>query len=148
MRLLFRFFRLPVADRSLLVKAAFTVGATRLGLWVLSFGTLRRILARVRRRPARLRRADQSSLDRVAWAVTVASRFVPAATCLTQALATHVLLDQQGYSACLRIGVVKGEDGQLRAHAWVESDGVVVMGGSEPSIERYTPLPAFEGEGL
>ena len=49
--------------------------------------------------------------------------------------------------ACLRIGVVKGAGGQFQAHAWVESDGVVVIGGSEPEPERYTPLPALDGAG-
>ena len=155
MKRVHKFFRLPATDRSLLVKAAFTVGATRLGLWVLPFRTLRRLLARVTQEPAglrqacpeRSRRADRSSLDRITWAVTVASRYVPAATCLTQALATQVLLGRYRYPACLRIGVVKGEGGQFQAHAWVESDGVVVIGGSEPELERYTPLPALDGAG-
>jgi hypothetical protein len=70
---------------------------------------------------------------------------VPAATCLTQALATQVLLDQRGQTARTRIGVVKGEDGQLQAHAWVESEGVVVIGGSESEIKQYTPLLALDG---
>ena len=155
MKRLFKFFRLPATDRSLLVKAAFIVGAVRLGLWGLPFRTLRRLLARVAQQPAglhqacpeRSRRADRSSLDRIAWAVTVASRYVPAASCLTQALATQVLLGRRGHPACLRIGVEKGEEGQLQAHAWVESDGMVVIGGLEPELERYTPLPALDGAG-
>jgi len=148
MKRVHRFFRRPATDRSLLVKAAFMVGAVRLRLWGLPFRTLRRLLARVTQEPAGLHKADRSSLARIAWAVTVASRYVPAASCLTQALATRVLLGRRGHPACLRIGVVRGEDRQLQAHAWVESDGVVVIGGSEPELERYTPLPAFEGEGL
>jgi hypothetical protein len=145
MKRLFKFFRLPATDRSLLVKAAFIVGAVRLGLWGLPFRTLRRLLARVTQEPARLRKADRSSLARIAWAVTVASRYVPAASCLTQALATQILLGRRRHPACLRIGVVKGTDGQFQAHAWVESDSVVVIGGSEPELERYTPLPALDG---
>ena len=148
MKRVHKFFRLLATDRSLLVEAAFMVGAVRLGLCGLPFRTLRRLLARVTQERAGLRKADRSSLDRIAWAVTVASRYVPAATCLTQALATHVLLGRRGHPACLRIGVVKAEDGQLQAHAWVESDDVVVMGGPEPELERYTPMTALEGERL
>ena len=97
--------------------------------------------------PAGLRKADRSSLDRIAWAVTVASRYVPAASCLTQALATQVLLSRRRHPACLRIGVVKGTDGQFQAHAWVESDGVVVIGVSDSELEPYTPLPAVDRAG-
>jgi len=145
MKRLNRFFRLSSTDQSLLVKAAFVVAAIRLGLWVLPFRSLRRLPARATRVPTGLHQADRSSLERIAWAMTVASRYMPAASCLTQALATQVLLRRCGYPACLRIGVVKGEDGQLQAHAWVESDGMVVIGGSEPQLERYTPLPALDG---
>jgi len=111
MKRLFKFFRLSSTDRSLLAQAAFTVGAVRVGLWVLSFRTLRRLPARVAQVPARLPKADWSYVDRVAWAVTLVSRYMPAATCLTQALATQVLLGQRGYPVCLRIGVVKDEGG-------------------------------------
>ena len=111
----------------------------RLGLWLLPFKTLRQLLAR------KTQASNQAPIDRVAWAVTVAGRYVPAATCLTQALATQVLLSQHGYEACLRIGVVRGEDGQLQAHAWVESDGVVVIGGPESALERYVTLSALDG---
>lgn len=145
MKRLYKFFRLSSTDRSLLVKAALTVGTIRMGLWGLPFRTLRRLVGSVTQKSAGLPKADRASLDRIAWAVMVASRYVPAATCLTQALATQVLLGRRGYPACLRIGVEKGEGGQLQAHAWVESDGVVVIGGSEPELERYTPLPALDG---
>ena len=83
--------------------------------------------------------------DRVVWAVVVASRYVPMSTCLTQALAAQVLLARRGYSAHLHIGVAKeGAEAKLKAHAWVESDGKVLIGGSEPG--RYTHLLALEGE--
>src|SRR5438309_451978 len=71
--------------------------------------------------------------DRVVWAVVVASRYVPMSTCLTQALAAQVLLARRGYSAHLHIGVAKeGAEAKLKAHAWVESDGKVLIGSSEP----------------
>lgn len=82
--------------------------------------------------------------EKAAWAVMTSSRYVPAATCLTQAFATQVLLSRRGLPARLRIGVVKGKDGRLQAHAWVESNGVVVIGGSGPDVERYKPLLALD----
>jgi hypothetical protein len=55
-----------------------------------------------------------------------------------------VLLARRGHPALLRIGVLKGEEGRLEAHAWLESKGRIVIGGSE--LERFTPLVALEGE--
>jgi hypothetical protein len=89
-------------------------------------------------------RVEGASAEKVVWAVTASSRYVPAATCLTQAFATQVLLSRRGLAARLRIGVVKGKDGRLQAHAWVESNGVVVIGGSGPDVERYKPLLALD----
>jgi hypothetical protein len=54
------------------------------------------------------------------------------------------LLVRQGYPALLHIGAAKGEGGQLRAHAWVESEGRVVIGGHD--LGRYAPLVALEAE--
>ena len=144
MKRLRKFLSLTPRDRRLLLSAAFLLGAIRLGLSLLSFQTLRRLLAHVTQTPTRLRNADQSFPDRIAWAVAVASRYVPKATCLTQALATQVLCARQGHTACLCIGVAKGERGHLEAHAWVESQGRIVIGGS--AVEHYTLLSAFEAE--
>ena len=85
-------------------------------------------------------------MDRLVWAVRVASHYVPDATCLTQALATQVLLNRHGCQTNLRIGVARNETGQFQAHAWVEKDGMVVIGGPASHLQRYTPLPAFGDE--
>jgi len=83
------------------------------------------------------------SADRVAWAVEMASRCTPGAkSCLTQALAAQVLLDRRGYPALLHIGVAKGEQGRFQAHAWLESKGTVVIGGSEQ--EPFTLLASLK----
>lgn len=82
------------------------------------------------------------SQDRIAWAVTAASRYVIKATCLIRALTLQVLLQKQGYDATLRIGVIRNEESLLQAHAWVESQGKILMGGSE--LGNYTTLIGME----
>lgn len=77
--------------------------------------------------------------ERIAWAVRAASRYVPDAACLTQALATQVLLARNGYPSNLRIGVTFGEQKSLHAHAWVEVQGRVLIGGGA-FLEQLTPL--------
>lgn len=109
-------------------------------LWILPFPWLRKMLVRVGRRTGsssrRLAPAD------TAWAVGVASRYVPAATCLTQALATDFLLSRMGYRSTLHIGVLLREDTSLSAHAWVEYNGDILIGGRDH--QQFTPLPPIE----
>jgi hypothetical protein len=145
MRRLGRFYRLPASERWLLAKAALLLGAIRIGLWLLPFRTLRSFLDRAAVFH-RVGEADYEPTDVVVWAVEVAARGLPAFdTCLTRALAAQVLLSRRGRPALLRIGVVRSSEGKFEAHAWVESDGRVVIGGYE--LERYTPLAALGEEG-
>ena len=73
------------------------------------------------------------SEDQIAWAVRAAARYVPAANCLPQAIVAKQLLEEQGYQPVLRIGVQPpglraAEDLSLKAHAWVEAGGRIVLG--------------------
>ena len=43
----------------------------------------------------------------------------------------------------LHIGVVRGGEGELEGHAWVESDGRVLIGGTASEIGQFTRLAAF-----
>ena len=115
-------------------------------LWLLPFRLLRTMLSKFSNGTVAGASAEQISVERVAWAVTAASRYVPVATCLTQALVTKMLLGRFGYPAIVRIGVARSESGELQAHAWVESGGSVVIGGSEPSLRRYKRLVGANGE--
>jgi hypothetical protein len=65
---------------------------------------------------------------------------VPRVTCLSQALATHILLVRSGYPAQVRIGVAKTDRGRLEAHAWVEGDGQILVG-DVAGLSRYVRLP-------
>lgn len=142
MKRLRKFLRLPSSDRRLLVGTALLLGAIRLGLRLLPFRTLRRMVFRLAQAPAGSRRTNRSSVDRLVWAVTAASRYVPRATCLTQALAAQVLLGRHGHPSRLRVGVARSEEGRLQAHAWVDNQGKVIVGGGE--LSRYTLLPDME----
>ncbi len=142
MKQLRKFLSLRPSDRHLLVSTALLLGGIRLGLRLLPFRTLQRVVDKLAQPPAGLRRTNQSSVARLVWAVTVASRYVPKATCLTQALVAQVLLGRHGHRTQLRVGVARGDEGQLEAHAWLESEGKVVVGGGE--LSRYALLPGME----
>ncbi|MGY6552107.1 MAG: lasso peptide biosynthesis B2 protein [Erythrobacter sp.] len=75
-----------------------------------------------------------------AWAVNHASRLVPGASCLTQALALQYLLAREGMQAVMRIGVKCGPDNQYEAHAWVLLEEEILIGGSPDSLSTYSVL--------
>ena len=133
-----RVLRLTSTERRVLREAWLAMGAIRMSLWLLPFRTTRRLVDRVgkaRSRPSK----DDLSVERVAWAIRVAARFVPrGGHCLTQALATQILLSRHGFPAKLRFGVLTDRTEGLLAHAWVDSDGVIVVGGGD--LDRYVEL--------
>ena len=94
--------------------------------------------------------AAAGRLDRLVWAIEVAGRYA-ATTCLTKALALQWLLAGRGIPTRLWLGVERakasGDDARpeplLRAHAWLEHDGRVIVGGPAPA--GYAPLVCLAG---
>jgi transglutaminase superfamily protein len=146
-RALDRFLQLPAADRALLLRSVFWLGITRAALWVLPLRVVRRFLARAAGRSSLSGAAAPPSptTERIAWAIGVAQRVVPEATCLPQALVAEALLVRAGHPAELRIGVIKTDRDRLTAHAWVESGGRTVVGQLREGEPTYTPLPPLPG---
>jgi hypothetical protein len=136
---------LSSVERRWLIKVALLLGTIRLGLRLLGFRTLWRLLSHARPTLVGGVAHQSDSAERIAWAVTVAGPYVlDDKPCLAQALAAHLLLVRRGFPAQLRVGVARGERGQVEAHAWVESDHRVVVGGSVTELARYTPLLALD----
>jgi hypothetical protein len=67
-------------------------------------------------------------------------RFLGDSPCLTEALTVRTFFQRRGYPAELRIGVLKSPIGQLLAHAWLESEGAVVIGDVQ-SPNKFTAFP-------
>lgn len=134
------FAHLPRSRQRLLLRAAALLWAARIGLWILPFDRLRRVMGRWDQGSPSRPSAARSSARQISDAVRAAAPYVPAATCLTQALAAESLLRSEGYLAALRIGVARSSSGMLRAHAWVEWNGQNLLDHLDP-VERYTPLP-------
>ena len=121
------------------------VASIRLALWRSPYAAVRAQALRRAAHPAGLGGARAQGLERdpeaLAWAVGAAARRFPKASCLTQAIALEALLAEAGHPSAVRIGVARRTDGSFEAHAWVELDGRVLIGGL-PDLERYAVLPA------
>src|SRR4051794_30770730 len=129
MRRIARFLRRPPGERLLLVQALVWVTLVRLGLTLLPFRKLQRLLAPLLRpRRAPIPHAAQQA-PFISYAVKRSARYVPRATCLTQALAAQLMLARRGLPSRLQIGVARSSAGEFSAHAWLLWDDQVITGG-------------------
>lgn len=131
-----RLAALPADERLRLLHAALVVATVRLALLALPF---RRVRAFVDARQPAPQRSGRVAANQWAWAVGVAARRIPGASCLTQALALQWLLVRAGQSASIHVGVAKDGARGFEAHAWLESGGEILLGGDEP-LERFAPI--------
>ncbi|OFW26916.1 MAG: hypothetical protein A3H97_21950 [Acidobacteria bacterium RIFCSPLOWO2_02_FULL_65_29] len=79
------------------------------------------------------------------WAMSAVARQFPAfRTCLVEALAVHAMLRRRGLPSEMRLGVRTpgSQAASLVAHAWVECDGVVVVG-NDRDLPQYAVLSAI-----
>lgn len=127
-------------DKWLIVKSATLLALVRSALWLLPFPATRRLLGWLSH-TSRGDKPDPVSPLRLAWAVSIAGRAVPGgAHCLTQALVTQVLLGRRGHLSEVCFGIDPNSAQKFMAHAWVETDGMVVIGGPIDGYIRLTPL--------
>ena len=144
MRCLHKFLHLSGRERVILIQTLVLLWIVRLGLWLLPFQRLRALVSWAAAKPRRLRHSPLDGVQTLAWAVRVGSRYVPSATCLTQALTGQVLLSRRGYAPKLRIGVAQEAGRGFEAHAWLLCDDEVVIGGGA-NLTRFTPMPSLDG---
>jgi len=87
---------------------------------------------------------QRDAVEDLAWAVGAASRYVPRATCLVQALALQAMCARRGHVTALKIGVAHGKRRELEAHAWLESEGRILIGSQGSS--GFSPLAGLPAE--
>lgn len=133
-RRLDKFLSLSAAEHRLLLHVGLLLVAFRLGLWCVPYRLLRRAAEASPRDPAAPVAADLPA--KIALNIGRLARFIPEATCLTQALTAHMLLRRGGYRPTLQLGVARNDQGTFQAHAWVECNSRIVVGG-------MATLPSF-----
>jgi hypothetical protein len=140
MKKLQKFLALDSDERYLLLEAFFLLNGIRLGFVLLEFSVLQKGLSKLGRPESHHDRCQSRSVSRIIWAVEVSTHFSPGgAKCLARALAVQVLMQRQGYDPKLQIGVIKNSTQDFRAHAWIEYQGMVVIG-QLPELEDYSAL--------
>lgn len=130
---------LPANERRLLLVALVLVAHVRVALCVLPSRFVLRIVRCLADLGPSESRAGRPAPDRIAWAIGAVSRVVPRATCLTQAVAGKLLLRHYGFESRLCLGVSKTSAGGFVAHAWIELESRILIGGAQSAA--FSPLP-------
>lgn len=144
MKTALKYFRLSSGDKALVRSAMRWLTVVRLGLPLFPFSRFKPWLERASRKSKKAG-SNEATSERVAWAVTAVGATLPfMGNCLVQALATQIMLNRRRLRGDLRIGVVKEQSEKIEAHAWVEGEGKILIGG--PDVRRFTPLAAFGRE--
>ncbi len=142
--------RLPVSSWTTLARVLPLLVIVRIALWSLPYRVVTRLFdssvctagARTKESPRR----TVALLRTVAWA---GRNLLADRPCLTQAIACRWLLARRGHHADLKLGVRREEGGGIMAHAWLEMDGKIILGGWD-SADVYVPFhPARDpGKGV
>lgn len=135
---IYRFWRFPAGRKLILLEAFVRLVAITLVVRLMHSAHVLNRLIGDKLRPVRLGSSvKHRSYQEICWAVTSAARYVPGASCLPQSLVGRSMLQRAGYPAEICLGVAHGRSG-FEAHAWVSSEGQVVLG--ENAIQ-YAELP-------
>ncbi len=123
------FCALPAGEKKLVLEAAALLALARLAVAAIPF----RFLVPLLQRGPEACSGDAVLRARIGWAVAAAARAVPwDAVCLPQAMAAKAMLARRGQSSSLHLGAGFDAKGGMIAHAWLESDGVTVVGAAAP----------------
>jgi hypothetical protein len=136
---IWKFVRLSSSEQLFLVRTLAWLVYVRVLLRVLPFRLLQQHFAKLSRNVRVSVDGRSIKLELIPWAVRAASKYVPGARCLAQALTAQVLYARRGYPTVLRIGVFIGENGARFAHAWIEKEGKPVVK-DLGAISQYIPI--------
>lgn len=142
MRKLNNFTRLSGLEKKLFFKSFFLMLFIRFSFYFFSFKSIYQFL---KNRKLRNNKVQEKSGEYkiILESIQKAGRYIPGCTCLIKALAAQYLLREQGYDSQLQIGVLKDQQQSLKAHAWLEMDGKVVIG-ENGGLSHYATFSSIE----
>jgi hypothetical protein len=134
-----KFLELSGRRKKFLVQALLILIAVRGSLWLFPYRWVDRGTSSLRFSGEAQKTSDAAIIMEIAESVRFCRRFVPHASCLTQAQSTKVLLALNGKACDVKIGVDVDENQRFIAHAWVEVDGRIIIG-KEVGHGRFSVL--------
>ena len=136
------YVKLPLKYKVLLLSNAIIITGLKVLRDILAFKTLIKLMNIVSIRKMRFIPRISYSREELAWGVNLVSKYLLRdRPCLIQALVLWVQMKRRGYPASLKIGVKKDIESSLKAHAWVESSGAILIG-NLTDLNDYKVFPS------
>ncbi|HEY5078721.1 MAG TPA: lasso peptide biosynthesis B2 protein [Opitutaceae bacterium] len=128
-----KFLRRNASDRLLLLEALGWLCWARLLLVSVPFRWIAPRLGRhMEETSGALAEPGRPVADRVSWAVEAVARQAPRAfVCLPQAMAAKWMLRRRRIACTIYLGLRRGEEAGLTAHAWVRAGNKILTGRQE-----------------
>lgn len=123
------------SHKGLLIGTGLLLGLLRFGLLILPYRWVTSCLDRTSIVKKGVGTGDMSSLTHLTWATqAMGRRMLGDKPCLPQALALQWLLRRRCIRTELHIGVRRQGEHKLDAHAWLEKEGQVIIGGRQSPV--------------
>ncbi len=124
------FVRIPLSDKLLFGEAFLLSAYVKCTLLFLPFSKVKRWLGR----PATV--SEESGFEgnkdlavKVRNAVKLCGKYAPWPTeCYTRALTAKIMLKRRNVGGTLNFGFYRKQDGEMLAHAWLQSSGILITG--------------------
>jgi hypothetical protein len=144
MKRILKFIKLPRADKILFAEALLIVISVALVLRFVPFRIFKAALSKRLTVEIKNAPADWAQINKIVSSVGFCSRFIPFTSCLTSALAAMLMMRRKGQHSVLRIGVTRNAEQKFKAHAWLETNGRIIIGRLTTHRE-YTVLDSYFG---
>lgn len=109
--------------------------SVRVCLWMFKYQTIRQYL--VRPCPDDPQANRKITVRRITHAVARVARVIPDASCLTQSISCQTMLSWMGIPSTISMGVKMGDDSDLKVHAWLMWNEMVVLEGDEGTLQAF-----------
>ena len=133
-----KFLALPAPDRTLVLQALVAVVNSSI---VVHLFPSSYVTSSLRRKQWTLGTSPRYSVEQIVWSVAAVSNRVPGSSCLVRAIALSRLMFANGHECRIDIGVKKSPEGKLAAHAWVQHEGQVILGGEAEEFKVIASFP-------
>jgi len=150
MRKIIKFFKLNPQEKKLLIEALYFLFISQLMIKFVPFRKISKILGKPEKEECIVSKKEENpegckELEQISKIVRLAANGIFwDSKCLARAIAVKKLLKRRKIRSTVFLGVAKGEENKLLAHAWVSSGGRIITG--ENGIEKYHVITIFTDE--
>jgi hypothetical protein len=130
LKILYKFLKLPFSFKVIVLETIFWMVLIQVALRLSNYKRTEKIFSHF----LRLERVSKSNINsstcyKISWAIEAVGKNLPGLSCLRNAMTAKVMFANRRCPVEIRIGITK-KAGEIKGHAWVEKDGVVIVGGN------------------